>query len=225
MVVVVAVRLSPTSAQESATLQTGCNNVTLAAPVGTRIADIALAIAPREALISIFRFDPARGQFLAYAPNVPDSVNDYLALSSNLEPVFICMRAPGSIRLAPSGGTTTATPTGTAGLPAAPTLPPAPATTPGPPPVPPRGVIVAPREVTRPQQVEIRVGTIPGWLCQAGINLPGNPGRRIDVVAEATPLGVAILRFDIERDDRAGEMVVGITCADGLTTVFRILVR
>ena len=91
---------SPTpviSGVEVVRLLPGCNNEVITWPAGTPVGAVAAAIAPPEALESIFRFDNATGTFVGFAPNVPEFAINYPTVVARLEVVFICMRAPGAL--------------------------------------------------------------------------------------------------------------------------------
>ena len=84
-------------AMEQVPLAAGCNNVALTWPAGTPLSTVAGSVAPAGALESIFRYDAAANRYFGYSPAAPAFVNDYTTVMSSLEPVFICMRAPGTL--------------------------------------------------------------------------------------------------------------------------------
>ena len=91
---------SPTpapGATESVQLFATCNNVSLTWTAGTPISAVAAGVSPSGALMSIFRYDNVSGRFFGYSPNAPDFANDYQAVATRLEPVFICMSGPGTL--------------------------------------------------------------------------------------------------------------------------------
>lgn len=89
---------SPASARsERVELAAGCNNVALTWPVDTSLRTVATAVAPPSALESIFKFDPALGRFRGFSPIAPAFVNDYTAVETRLEAVFICTREAATL--------------------------------------------------------------------------------------------------------------------------------
>ena len=74
----------------------GCNNVALTWPGGTNLDTVAAAVTPAGALESIFRYDSTLGRVFSYSP-LPNAPVDYTMVTTNLEAVFICMRAPGTL--------------------------------------------------------------------------------------------------------------------------------
>src|SRR3712207_3464556 len=81
-------------AQQSVSLASGCNNVTLPFDAGTSLRVVAGQIEPPGALLSIFKYDAATSRWTGFSPDVPDTLNDYLSVTARLEAVFICMDAP-----------------------------------------------------------------------------------------------------------------------------------
>lgn len=85
----------PPGATESVPLVEGCTNVTLTWPNGTPAGAVARAITSPQALIAIWRYNNTTGSFQAFSPQVAQ-VSDLLSVDY-LVPVFICMRAPGTL--------------------------------------------------------------------------------------------------------------------------------
>jgi hypothetical protein len=92
-------RVAPAeAAAQPAMLFQGCTNVALTWPTGTPIDTVANAVSPRDALESIWRQSIVNDQqrFVAWSP-LPNAPNDYTATGTQLEAVFICMRAQGTL--------------------------------------------------------------------------------------------------------------------------------
>jgi hypothetical protein len=91
-------RLEAATATDTVTLAATCNNVALTWPGGTPISMVAAAVSPANALESIWKQtivgDDLR--FTAWSP-LPGAPNDYTATALQLEAVFICMRAGGTL--------------------------------------------------------------------------------------------------------------------------------
>ena len=81
---------------ESLPLLATCNNVSLTWLAGTSLSTVAAAIAPANALRSIWRWDHAQNRFAGYSP-LAGARNDYAAVMWRFEPVFICMNSNGTI--------------------------------------------------------------------------------------------------------------------------------
>ena len=85
-------------AQPSTTIElaVGCNNLVLTSSAGTPTVEVAAAIEPSAALQAIWRFENATQRFHGFSPASP-AASDLTAVS-RLDPVFICMHAPGKLR-------------------------------------------------------------------------------------------------------------------------------
>ena len=88
--------LSP-SQGDDIPLVRGCTNVALTWPVGTLLSVVGAAVTPAGQVESIFKLDPVRGRFRGFSPTAPAFANDYTAVESSLEAVFICMRETGTL--------------------------------------------------------------------------------------------------------------------------------
>ena len=91
---------TPTSSSgagtQSVVLSAACNNVVLTWPAGTPLSVVAAAIAPRDGIAAIWRYDSARGTFSAFTP-VAGWPSDYTTVQARFEAVFICMKTPGTL--------------------------------------------------------------------------------------------------------------------------------
>jgi len=192
-----ALHVRAARAQEPAALAEGCTNVTLAYPTGTPLRVVAAGVRPSASLTGIFRFDAALGRFLGFSPAAPDAANDYPSITAPLEAVFVCMESPGTIVRA--GGGLVAQPT------------PAPVRAP-------YGVVSAPREVRRGDTATVILGTLPGYVCTGGVNIPTTDStfRFVLVDAVASASGSVIIRFDVVESDARGFGYLAVRCADGL---------
>lgn len=200
-------------AQESVSLVAGCNNVALPFASGTSIRVVAGQIQPPGALQSIFRYDAATSRWLAFSPDTPESLNDYLMVGARLEPVFICMDGPGTL-------------TGIAAIATAPTPAPAPAPPPAPatPAAVGRGVISAPSSIKRGESAEVIIGVAPNIACTGGINIPADSTFRFVPFSQgSSPTGVLVIRFDVLETDDPSFAYLAIRCADD--TIFRLSFR
>jgi hypothetical protein len=56
---------------------------------------VVTGVAPAEALDAIWLFDPASGAWQGYSPAAPEASD--LASVNNLDAIFVCMNAPGTI--------------------------------------------------------------------------------------------------------------------------------
>jgi hypothetical protein len=196
----------PARAQEAVTLPAGCTNVPLAEAAGTPLGDVAARISPAEALLGIFVY-AGGGRFRAFSPSAPDAVNDYRAVTAPFEPAFICLREPGTYR--PWIGS----------------MPPATVVPAASPVAVPRGVLLAPAAVQRGETAEVQLGTLPGYICTGGVNVPsGGTFRFIPVAVAAAPSGLAVIRFDVLPSDSPGFGLLSVRCADGqfLRVEFRV---
>lgn len=82
-------------AGEAVPLTQGCNNVTLTWPAGTSLATVVAALSPVSSLDAVWRFNNPTQAFAGYSPRFP-AASDF-ATADRLTPVFVCMRAPGSL--------------------------------------------------------------------------------------------------------------------------------
>ncbi|MER3419961.1 MAG: hypothetical protein C4290_05290 [Chloroflexota bacterium] len=196
----------PARAQAAVSLAAGCTNVALAEAAGTPLRDVAARISPAEALLGIFVY-VGDGRFRAFSPSAPDAVNDYRTVTAPFEPVFICMHEPGTYH------------------PWIEALPPATVAPPIPPVMVPRGVLLAPALVRRGETAEVQLGTLPGYVCAGGVNVPsGGTFRFIPVAVAAAPSGLAVIRFNVLPSDTPGFGLLSVRCADGqfLRVEFRV---
>ena len=87
------------TATDTVTLTGGiCNNVVLTWPTGTPLPTVAAAVQPASALESIWHqtvIDDRR-VFIGWSP-LANAPNDYRATEIQLDAVFICMRAMGTL--------------------------------------------------------------------------------------------------------------------------------
>jgi hypothetical protein len=90
------VTLSTTPELEVVDLVEGCNPIAATWADGTKIATVAGAVAPAEALDAIWKFDPASGTWQGFSPSAPADVND-LASVDRLDAIFICANAAATI--------------------------------------------------------------------------------------------------------------------------------
>jgi len=90
------INLSTVPDLEDVDLVAGCNPVSATWPDGTDASDVAAAVAPEDALVSIWAFDTASGTWEGYAPDVPAGVND-LETVDRLEAIFICVDADATV--------------------------------------------------------------------------------------------------------------------------------
>jgi hypothetical protein len=197
----------PVHAQAAVSLAAGCTNVALAEAAGTPLRDVAARISPAEALLGIFVY-VGDDRFRAFSPSAPDAVNDYRAVTTPFEPVFICMREPGTYH------------------PWIEPMPPVTVTQATPPVVVPPGVLLAPAAVRRGETAEVQIGTVPGYVCTGGVNVPsGGTFRFIPVAVAAAPSGLAVIRFDVLPSDTPGFGLLSVRCADGqfLRVEFRVV--
>ncbi len=198
---------APARAQAMVALAPGCTNVALAEVAGTPLREVVSRITPADALLGIFLY-VGDGRFRAFSPSAPDAVNDYRAVTAPFEPVFICMREPGTYQ-----PWIVATPPATV----APVAPPVGV---------PRGVLLAPAVVRRGETAEVQIGTAPGYVCTGGVNVPsGSTFRFIPVAVAAAPSGIAVIHFDVLPSDTPGFGLLSVRCADGqfLRVEFRVM--
>jgi hypothetical protein len=87
------------------------------------------------------------------------------------------------------------------------------------------GVISAPREVRRGESATIVLGTVPGYVCLGGVNIPsfGSAFRFVPIEATATRSGTAIIRFDTFESDARGWAYFAVRCGD--IQIIRIEIR
>jgi hypothetical protein len=85
----------PTTATARVDLAAGCSNVVLTWPDGTSIGAVVAALQTTGVLNAIWWLDAATRQFRGYSP-APGAPND-LTTVSRLQPVFICLTAPGTL--------------------------------------------------------------------------------------------------------------------------------
>ncbi len=197
----------PVHAQAAVSLAPGCTNVALAEAAGTPLREVATRISPAGALLGIFIY-VGEGRFRAFSPSGADGVNDYLTVTAPFEPVFICMREPGTYH------------------PWIEPMPPVTVTPATPPVVVPPGVLLAPAVVRRGETVEAQIGTLPGYVCTGGVNVPsGGTFRFIPVAVAAAPSGIAVIHFDVLPSDTPGFGLLSVRCADGqfLRVEFRVV--
>jgi hypothetical protein len=90
-------RAGSTAATEAVQLLAGCSNVALTWPSGTPLATVAMAVDPPHALTSIFKLDAAVGRYRGYSPTAPAFANDYTAIETTLEAVFVCVNQAASL--------------------------------------------------------------------------------------------------------------------------------
>jgi hypothetical protein len=84
-------------AMEEVQLRSGCTNVVLTWPRFMPVAWVVETVRPTGAVDSIWRYWPSDGRFVGYAPDAPESANDYTATIENLEPVFLCLRQSATL--------------------------------------------------------------------------------------------------------------------------------
>jgi hypothetical protein len=86
-------------------------------------------------------------------------------------------------------------------------------------------VFSAPREVRRGESVTIVLGTVPGYVCLGGVNIPSFEAafRFVPIDAAASRSGTAIIRFDTFQSDNRGWAYVAVRCGD--IQVIRIEIR
>lgn len=188
---------------DSVTLYIGCNNVTLAAPIGTPLRALAQSVLPAGALTGVFRYDTAAGRFVAFAPSAPDAVNDYTSVTLPLEAAFICVSTPATFLRG------TITPI-----------------TQAPPVVVTRqlGVTSAPRELVRGESATVVLSLPPMMVCIGGVNIPaGSTFHFIPIEVAGRSGGTAIIRFDTASTDGPGFAYLAIRCSDG--SVIRLEIR
>jgi hypothetical protein len=170
----------------------GCNNVAMPYPAGTPVLTAISGIQPQSAIRGVFHYDAITGSFAGFSPSAPDAVNDYLLVGALLEPVYICMDAPGTF----------------AGPPLQPAAPAAPAAVQ-------RGVISAPARAARGTTVQIVIGATPNIACTGGVNIPnGGTYRTVDIAQGTSPSGVLAVQFDLLPDDWTGIATFHVRCAD-----------
>ena len=75
-------------------LPAGCTGLALPWPARTPLAAIVAGIAPGDALVAIWRYDPARRKFVGFAPRA-GAPGDYAATRARGERVMVCMKAAG----------------------------------------------------------------------------------------------------------------------------------
>jgi hypothetical protein len=80
---------------ETVDLVAGCNPVTSTWPDDTDIETVAAAVSPPEALDAIWALDPETGVWQGYSPATPEASD--LASVNELDVIFVCMNAPGTI--------------------------------------------------------------------------------------------------------------------------------
>jgi PKD repeat protein len=91
-------------------LPPGCSNQALTWPVGTPMSTVANAVSPPGVVLSIFRLDPVQQRFRGFSPTAPSFANDYTMVEANLEAVFFCLNASGTLFRPVLGGTASAQP-------------------------------------------------------------------------------------------------------------------
>jgi hypothetical protein len=86
-------------------------------------------------------------------------------------------------------------------------------------------VVSAPREVRRGETVTIILGTVPGYVCLGGVNIPSFEAafRFVPIDAVASRSGTAIIRFDTFQSDNPGWAYLAVRCGD--VQVIRIEIR
>jgi PKD repeat protein len=96
---------------ERVPLPAGCSNQALTWRIGTPMETVARAVSPPGALASIFKLDAAQGRFRGFSPTAPSFANDYTMVEQNLEAVFFCMNAAGTLFRPAIGGSPAPAPT------------------------------------------------------------------------------------------------------------------
>ena len=81
--------------KESVDLVKGCNPLAATWPDATPIDTVVTGVAPAEALDAIWLFDPASGAWQGYSPAAPEASD--LEFVNNLDAIFVCMNAPGTV--------------------------------------------------------------------------------------------------------------------------------
>jgi hypothetical protein len=80
---------------ESVKLLAGCNPLAATWADDTAIDTVAKAVAPPEALDAVWAFDPGSGAWKGYSAAAPEASD--LASVNQLDAIFVCMNAPGTI--------------------------------------------------------------------------------------------------------------------------------
>lgn len=80
-------------------LNTGCSNVVLTWPDGTPLSTVVAALSTAGNLNAIWWLDAAARQFRGFSPQ-PGAPNDLVTVN-RLQPVFICLTAPGTLNRPP----------------------------------------------------------------------------------------------------------------------------
>jgi len=80
---------------ESVKLVAGCNPLAATWPDATLIDTVVKGVAPPEALDAIWVFDPETGAWQGFSAAAPEASD--LASVNQLEAIFVCMNAPGTI--------------------------------------------------------------------------------------------------------------------------------
>jgi hypothetical protein len=89
----------PPAASARVDLNAGCTNVVLTWPDGTPIETVLAALSTGGSLNAIWWLDAAARQFRGFSPR-PGAPNDLVTVS-RLQPVFICLTAPGTLSRPP----------------------------------------------------------------------------------------------------------------------------
>ena len=93
-----------TQQTESIELFRACNNVAITWQSGTQTSVVAAAITPASAVQGIWRFNNVEQTFQGFSPQFPQASD--LQTVNLIDPVFICMDAPGTLTrpaLSPGG--------------------------------------------------------------------------------------------------------------------------